>query len=134
MNIEDTEQAIIDRLAAEIDNVRVEGYPDDPVNYRLMHPNGAILVSYRGSTYAPPTSFKVVQEQRVLYDITIVTKNLRTNTGAYAYLEQIKTALTGYLIPGLKRMFPVQDGFLSDTNGIWRYGITFALNARHEEA
>ncbi|MCP4259089.1 MAG: hypothetical protein GY774_16510 [Planctomycetes bacterium] len=134
MNITTTENAIIAELEAQITTAKVEGYPDDPLNYNLKHPNGALLVQYQGSSYTEPVSYVVEQKQKALFDIFIITKNLRTHTGAYAYLESVKTILTGFEITGLARLYPVQEQFLSDVNGIWRYGITFALNTTHEEA
>lgn len=133
MNILDTEEKIIDRLKEKITDLRVEGYPDDPGTYSLKHPNGAILVRYQDSTYTEPESFTVSQKQNAAFDITIITKNLRTNTGAYAYLEAVKSALTGYRIPDLARLYPTRDGFILHDRGVWYYGITFAFIAIHEE-
>lgn len=133
MNILTVENAIIERIEDKVPGPKVEGYPDDPSTYRLTHPKGAILVHYQGASYGEPASFVVSQKQNARFDITIATKNLRTHTGAYAYLEEIKSALTGYMIPGLARLYPVQDGYLSYENGVWQYGMTFALNTVHEE-
>lgn len=134
MDIKTTEQAVIDRLESQITDYKIEGYPDDPLSYVLKHSNGAILVQYDGSSYTEPESYGIVsQKQKAVFGIISITKNLRTHTGAYDALESIKTALTGYVITGVGRLYPVRDEFLSDRDGIWRYGITFAINTIHEE-
>lgn len=135
MNIATTEQAIIDRLTAQIANIKVEGYPDDPLTYKLIHPNGALLVQYEGSGFSAPEDYNFVQQrEKALFSVIVVTKNLRTHTGAYAFIESVKTKLTGYLIPNLKKLYLVRIKFLSDEGGIWRYEVAFALNVRHSEA
>ncbi len=142
MNVLDTEIKIIKRLEEKVNSLKVEGYPDDPAGYILKHKNGALLVRYQRSVYSEPRSATVDQKQTCEFDITIITKNLRTNTGAYTYLEIVKSALTGHrinlqlnpaLAPDYVRLYPVRDGFILENKGVWYYGITFALNTIHEE-
>ncbi|MDI1471926.1 hypothetical protein THER_1648 [Thermodesulfovibrio sp. N1] len=130
MTIADIEQAIIDRLKTKIQGLEITGFPEKPKEYRLLHPKGALLVSYAGSTFSEPQSVNaIVQERKMEFDITVAMRHLRTHEGAYAYLDAVRIALTGYRITGCSKMYPVKEQFLSEDNGIWQYSITFTLTA-----
>ncbi len=135
MDIKTTEDLIIARLISQITDLKIEGFPDDPEDYRLNHPIGAILVQYQGTKYSSPEEYNVIIQGSCIttFAISLFTKNLRTNSGAYGYLENIKTALTGLIIPGQSRLYPTEDGFLGLKDGAFHYGITFALRTTHEE-
>ncbi len=136
MNIKTTEDLIIARLISQITDLQIEGFPDDPENYRLNHPIGAILVQYQGTKYSAPEEYNVIFQGSNItsFSISLFTRDLRTNAGAYGYLEDIKTALTGLIIPDQSRLYPTEDGFLGLNEGVFHYGITFALRTTHEEA
>lgn len=133
MDILDIETAIIDLLVPVVPNLKVEGFPDKPVGYKLKHSTGAVLVSYQGSTFAAPITNPTSQSRTVTFDITLIVKDLRTHNGAYQYIDLIRATLTGYRIPDLARLYPVSEGFLNEQNGIWQWGMSFALNIIHEE-
>jgi hypothetical protein len=135
MDILTSEMAVIVQLKAEVAGPVVEGFPDDPVNYILKSAKGALLVQYLGSLYTEPETFFVSVKQKPGFDVTIITKNLRTHHGAYEYLEAVKKALTGFVIEGEGRMFPIEDGlrFYLKEKMEWHYGISFGFNARHEQ-
>ena len=46
-----------------------------------------------------------------------------TSPGAYAIIEAIRTALTGYLIPGCRKMYPLREKFVKrdKQGGVWIY-------------
>lgn len=128
MTITEIEEAILIRLKAKIQGLQIEGFPEKPYEYKLIHPKGALLVSYAGSTYSEPKSTDiVVQDRKMEFDITVVIRNLRTYEGAYAYLETVRIALTGYRIKGCSKIYPVKEVFVSEDAGIWQYVITLAL-------
>lgn len=128
MTIADIEQAIIERLKAKTQGLLIEGFPEKPSEYKLMHSKGALLVSYAGSQFSETKSTDIIyQERRVEFDITVAMKHLRNHEGAYAYLDAVRIALTGYRIAGCSKMYPTKEGFLSIENGIWQYSITFAM-------
>ncbi len=90
MTIKEIEEAIIERLKSKITDLVVEGFPEKPSEYKLMHHKGAILVAYAGSTYEEPAATDVVvQERKVEFDITVVMRHLRTHEGAYQYLDTL---------------------------------------------
>lgn len=128
MTIADIEQTIIERLRAKTQGLLIEGFPEKPSEYKLMHPKGALLVSYAGSTFSEPKPTDIVfQERKVEFDITVAMRHLRNHEGAYAYLDAVRIALTGYRIAGCSKMYPAKEEFLNEDNGIWQYAMTFAM-------
>lgn len=126
--IQTVENAIVDRLKANISDLKIEGFPEKPSEYRLMHSKGAILVHYQGSKYSSLKSTDpVVQERTLTFGITVVVRRLRKQSGAYAYIEAVRQALTGYKIPGCTKMYPTSEEFISEHGGIWQYGLSFSM-------
>jgi len=128
MNIKEIEETIISKLKSEIPNFLIEGFPDKPSEFILIHPIGAILIHYQGGNYSTSQSLGYVnQENKKEFAITIVTRDLRSNNGAYEMLDKVKTVLTGFQVPGCSKLIPAKDGFISEKSGIWQYGINFTL-------
>jgi len=140
MNISDIENQIISRLKSKIKDVQVQGFPEKPSEFRLIHPIGALLVHYQGASYSEPKSLGcIVQISKLEFSITIVMKNLRSiqdgsYQGAYGYIDMVKQVLTGYKIDGCTKIYPVKEDFLGEDNGIWQYGINFVLTSQNIEA
>ncbi len=94
----------------------------------MLHPVGAILVHYRGGNYSNTDALGFIsQDKKMDFAITVVTRNLRSNNGAYEILEKIKQVLCGFKILGCSKLTPVKEGFLCEISGIWQYEITFTL-------
>lgn len=128
MNIRQIEYSIIDKLKKDFPEVLVEGFPDKPSEFILLHSIGALLVHYQGSNYTNSESLGyIVQDNKKEFSITIVTRNLRANQGAYEYLDKVKAALTGFQVDECTKLMPTKDFFISENGGIWQYGINFTL-------
>lgn len=129
MNIEDIEQGIIGRLKDKITGVAIEGFPERPSEYNLLHAKGALLVRYAGSSFSEPRATDIIyQHRRVEFEVTVVMRHLRSHEGAYAYLDAVRIALTGYRpYPNCEKMYPVKEEFIGEDAGIWQYAITFAM-------
>lgn len=128
MLINQLEEQIISRLKQEIPDLLIEGFPEKPEQFQLIHPKGAILVHYQGADYSnTKATDAIVQDKKLEFALTVVTRHLRSNEGAYAYLDDIRRILTGYKIDGCSKMYPVKENFLSENAGIWQYSINFVL-------
>lgn len=128
MNIETIENKIIEKLKSKLTDLLIESFPEKPQEFIFTHPKGAILIHYQGGSYGSSQSVDVIfQQKKMEFALTIVTRNLRTNSGAYALLEEIKSILTGFKIDGCSKMYPTKEGFLVENNGIWQYTINFEL-------
>lgn len=132
MLISDIENAIITRLQDKVTDLIVETFPNNPddyIEYEFVHPIGAVLVYYAGSGYSNTKSISsIVQDELAKFGMTIMIRNLDLKKGCYKYLDQVKNALTGYKIDGCKKMYPLKSELLSEKDGIWQYGITFAIS------
>ena len=97
MNIRDIENSIIEKLKTSFPEVLVQGFPDKPAEFILLHPIGALLVHYQGSNYTSTNALGFIsQDNKKEFSITVVTRNLRFNAGAYEYIDKVKAVLTGF--------------------------------------
>ena len=132
MNIRNIENAIIERLQTSFPEILVDGFPDKPSEFILLHPVGALLVHYQGSNYTSTQALGfVTQVNQKEFSITIVTRNLRNNNGAYEYLDKVKAELSGFQIDECTSLIPIKDFFISENKGIWQYGINFTLKTQN---
>ncbi|MDD3012613.1 MAG: Gp37 family protein [Candidatus Gastranaerophilales bacterium] len=135
MSIKDIENSIIERLKGTIQDLHIEGFPEKPAEFKLIHPKGAILVHYQGSSYSEPKSPGCIfQERKLEFSITVVMRNLRTHEGTYEYLDKVRDVLTGFKPENCGKMYPLKEDFLAEDNGLWQYGINFALTTNNIEA
>jgi hypothetical protein len=132
VNIRNVENAIIERLQTSFPEILVDGFPDKPSEFILLHPIGALLVHYQGSNYTTTQALGfVTQVNQKEFSITIVTRNLRNNNGAYEYLDKVKAELSGFQIDECTSLIPTKDFFISENKGIWQYGINFTLKNKN---
>ena len=132
MNIRNVENAIIERLQTSFPEILVDGFPDKLSEFILLHPIGALLVHYQGSNYTTTQALGfVTQVNQKEFSITIVTRNLRNNNGAYEYLDKVKAELSGFQIDECTSLIPIKDFFISENKGIWQYGINFTLKTQN---
>jgi len=131
------EAAIIDRLRSRIQDVVVDAYPDKPESYQLKHPAGALLVRYTGSRFGPPDPTDVVaQQQTVTVEVVSLVRNLHKlgdHAGLLDLLDAVRTALTGFRIPGGPPLHPTTEEFKNYADGIWEYATAFETSMAHTE-
>ncbi len=146
IDIATIEAAIVNQLRAQIDSIEIAHYPDRPETWRLTHRVGAALVMYKGAQYGDLLdTAAIIQERKLEFEIAVMMRDLGwavggdpsgPSPGAYAIIESIRTALTGYLIPGCRKMHPVREKFVKrdKQGGVWTYASTFALSTVAVEA
>ncbi len=139
IDIDTIETAIVARLQAMVPAIEIVHFPDNPKSYRLTHRIGAALVVYRGSDYGRLVDTRsIIQERKMEFDINVLVRDLgwavggppaATSPGAYALLEAIRAALTGYQIPGARKIYMVRDKFVDRDadGGVWTYLLSFVL-------
>ena len=135
MNIRTIENSIIENLKTNFPEVLVLGFPDKPSQFVLLHPIGALLVHYQGSNYTTTQALSfITQENKKEFSITVITRHLRDNNGAYEYIDKVKAALSGFSIDECTSLIPTKDYFISENAGIWQYGINFTLITQNIQA
>jgi len=139
LDIATIENAILAQLRLAIGTIEIAHYPDRPETYRMTHRIGAALVRYEGARYGQlMDTAAVVQERRLLFEITLMMRDLGwgvggpadgTSPGAYALIEEVRAALTGFRVSGCSKMYPQRERFVGrDKQGaVWVYAIRFGL-------
>ncbi|HSA06150.1 MAG TPA: Gp37 family protein [Candidatus Gastranaerophilales bacterium] len=128
MNINTIENEIIAQLQSDITDLKIEGFPDNPAQYKLIHPKGAILVHFLDANYNKPEENIFIQQAVNLeFALTLIIKGLRDKNGAYSYIESVISSLTGFNPTDCGKIYPVKVEFLREDNGIWQYTFTFSV-------
>lgn len=126
--IQEMENGIVALLAASLPGLKVEPFPDDPDNYRLTHPHGAVLAGYSGSRLPDPFVLAgTTQKRRLEFQLVVKVRRLRDHSGAYTILDDIRTALAGQAIRGA-RFYPVREQFEDVSSGVWTYLAIYAAD------
>ncbi|MCX5466495.1 Gp37 family protein [Acinetobacter nematophilus] len=141
-DVDSITQDIIDdyvaRLTEHHKNLSVKETPDNPSNYALRHPVGEILVQYTSSDFAEPDNTggnypnaPVVdrpQRRRVNIQLTLVLKSLKGANGTTATLDQVRNSLKKFRPRHcLTQVYFLGEGFISEKQGIWQYGLRTAV-------
>jgi Gp37 protein len=146
IDIATIEDAIVRQLQSQINTIEIAHYPDRPESWRLTHRVGAALVMYKGAQYGELLdTAAIIQERKLEFEISVMMRDLGwavggdasgTSPGAYAIIEGIRAALTGYEVPGCRKMYPLREKFLKrdKQGGVWTYSSTFALSTVAVEA
>ncbi|MGD9610704.1 MAG: Gp37 family protein [Desulfovibrionaceae bacterium] len=126
--IEAIETELVAVLAAALPDLAVQPFPDNPDNYRLTHPSGAVLVGYGGGRFGGPSVLAgAAQTQYLEYQLVVKTRSLRTHVGAYAVLSAIRLAVSNRGIKGA-RFYPTRERFEDVSNGVWTYTAVYAAD------
>jgi hypothetical protein len=146
IDIATIEDAIVNQLRSQISSIEIAHYPDSPETWRMTHRVGAALVMYKGAQYGDLlATAAIIQERKLEFEVAVMMRDLGwavggdpsgMSPGAYAIIESIRTALTGYLIPGCRKIYPVREKFVKrdKQGGVWTYASTFALSTVAVEA
>lgn len=138
--------ALLTRLQAKVHGIEIAHYPDRPETWRMTHRVGAALLMYKGASYGPQLdTAAVIQERRLEFEVTLMMRDLgwgvgslaaNSSPGAYAVLEMIRATLTGFRVPGCRKIHPVGEKFVErdKQGGVWNYAMSFALSTVAMEA
>ncbi|QZD72876.1 Gp37 family protein [Pseudomonas sp. 3-2] len=124
--------AMLARLQADFgDQLRVERFPENPQQYRLNHPRGAVLLAYGKSTFGHPQSTDAtVQARHMVLRLTLIFRQLNGQDGVVSHLDRMRACLTGWYPPNTDQAcHPVSEQFIGHTNGLWQYAQDYATRA-----
>lgn len=140
IDIATIEDAIVNQLRSQISSIEIAHYPDSPETWRMTHRVGAALVMYKGAQYGELLdTAAVIQERKLEFEVAIMMRDLGwavggdtsgASPGAYAIIESVRAALTGFQIAGCRKMYPTREKFLKrdKQGGVWTYSSTFVLS------
>lgn len=116
--------AVVARLKAKLPQLAAEYFPDNPDEYRLNHPKGALLVSYPGSTFDDTVDVGCVAQPRMVkLSVTVVMRQLNGRGGAVDMVDAVLLALVGWRPPDCRKANAKRDAFLNGKAGIWQYAV-----------
>lgn len=122
--------AVVGCLRSRLPALAVEYFPDQPADYRLNHPLGALLVSYLGSQFGRSVDTRYVAQPRtVKLSVTVVLRQLNGPGGAVDVLDRVRQALAGFRPPDCGQLAAVSEAFLGENAGLWQYAVDFAAEA-----
>ena len=133
------EAAIVAQLRSQISSIEIAHYPAEPETWRLTHRVGAALVIYKGAQFGDLLdTAAVIQERKLEFEVAVMMRDLGwavgsaasgPSPGAYSIIESVRAALTGFQIPGCRKMYPLREKFLKrdKQGGVWTYASTFAV-------
>lgn len=128
--LERVEDALVAALKAGVPgSAKVDAYPANPDSYDFAGLEAAVLVHYQGSRYSGREGpANANQARRLNFNIILLTRKLRTHSGAYTTLEDIRLALQGAVFEGAGPAEIVSDSLTSENQGLWRWDIVIGLN------
>ena len=137
VSVQDIENAIMAKLASALPELSVEAFPERPEEYELLHPLGAVLVQYDGSSYSQNSvsNGAVAQVRKPKFSVVYLVRNLRDAAGCYDILDRGREALCGLCITGaITPMEITYEGFTAEHDGVWIYTQMYETSARSVHA
>ncbi len=131
MLISGIEDKIKERIKKNISGLAIESFPEDFDKYlkTFLHPKGAILVTYKGSSYSKPEGLGLlIQDETLEFTIVTILRHLKDSSGAHPIIEGLKDILKGYRIAGCTKIYPKKIDFLDESYGKWIYSMDITLS------
>jgi hypothetical protein len=104
--------------------------PESVEDYRLSHPNGALLVVYRGSEYNEAgVKGYVAQKRDMEIGVIIIARRKTSGKTPEEYIDFVLDTLSGIIPDGLifnnSKVRALSDEWIKEENGVWFYAVTF---------
>ena len=127
---------VVARLTERLPGLAVALVPESDTAPRLLHPAGAVLVSYGAARFSHPgsqggpwrDSSAVAQRREVLVSLLVQARQLHGATGAVAVLDQVRAALLGWRPPHGGPLRGEAERLLNAEDGLWSYGVTYVTD------
>jgi hypothetical protein len=129
--------AMLGRLQTDFGHqLIVERFPENPQQYRLNHPRGAVLLAYGKSTFGHTESLDAtVQARQIVLRLTLIFRQLNGTDGVISHLDQLRASLTGWVPPHTDQACrPLSEHFIGHSNGVWQYAQDYATRATQLQA
>lgn len=129
----EVEQAIVSRLTAVLPTIKISPFPESPAEFGKPTTKSQIFVGFKKETLEAPQLVNYdapsIQPRILEYELIFRLKDLRSHTGVYEVIDQIRDCLTGFApLPNSKALYESQSGFVDLDQGLWFYSMTFVLH------
>lgn len=120
------ESALVAKLTSKLTyrGLRLTAFPDNINELGKPTLSGQILVGYKRSTFRTVTPDPLTYEQLLQFDINLQLKNLRSHTGVYPLLDEVRFELAGWYCGSAAQKRPAywqSEAFSDVDEGIWSY-------------
>lgn len=136
MLLQEIENAIASKIKAPMEElgVRVRTTPD--TDNSGVNTRGFLVIGYTGSSFSAVNQKYISSQQRTLnFELSLSYKDLQTHRDNYAIIEKLFELLTGFQPIDCDGMYGAlygtRDSFISNTEGFWRYALTFQMLVDH---
>ncbi|MCV9878845.1 Gp37 family protein [Brenneria izbisi] len=131
MDVSSVIEAVIAHLTEKLPNLQIEHFPENPADFQLNHPVGAVLVNYPGSRFGKPEAIGPLTQPHVItLNATVVLRQLNGPQGAVATLDEVRRTLCGYQPPNCRRkIWLMREMFLGKAGELWQYTLDFATES-----
>ena len=89
--LDEISDAFLAKLSSTFQDIEVDDYPDDPENYQLAHPKGAVLLTLHDRKFEPPGNTDGTgQWNSPVFQITFLSRSLKKdkkNSNIYDMLD-----------------------------------------------
>lgn len=118
-------QDVLTHLQSELANYEVRLFPDNPTNYRFIHPHGAVLIGYHGSQFEKSISTDlVVQERAINLYFTVFGRGLNGDGEALDLLDLLRASVIGFKpVHCSLPIYLISEKFLDEDAGAWQYEL-----------
>lgn len=123
-------------LSAKFLDYSVDLMPNVPTDYYLAHPNGAIIISYAGSKFAPKSTTNIVIQERIVHiAISVIARSLHSDSGALNTLDELRLAIVGFKPPNCKECWLIDESYdgNDEQTGVWIYQLIIATTTMQVE-
>ncbi|MBS1562575.1 MAG: hypothetical protein JSS89_13290 [Bacteroidetes bacterium] len=127
MNELEIEQAIVDRLKSELEDVMVLLFPDVD-EFEFRDAKAAIVCRFSSARFDTPGNGATFQTTYPQLEVLVFSRSLRDHTGVLTLLRRVRAALTGFVPPMCSRSpYPIDERFLAHDEDVWSYGMTLEV-------
>lgn len=125
----DIEQEIVNKLQPLVTaGIDVVPLPQVEAEFQRPFQNGRVTVVYKGSTFDDHlNTHHVVQDERLQFEIVVVCRRLRGETGVHGIVEVIKRTLLGFAPTDCSKMKVIKNSYqeYQKEAALWGYSIIF---------
>lgn len=122
---------IIARLQDECSEYEVMEYPDNPGDYVLNHPKGAMLLVFGQFKLRPPeTAIGKEQPSTIDFQLSIMNRSLlknKENPGAYTMISKAFKALYGFTMSNHQSLYCQDIKLIGISKNRYHYAMMWRL-------
>ncbi len=89
--------SVLAHLQAALPHYAIQLFPDNPAQYRFVHPLGAVLIGYQGSEFKELRDVDLIaQERSISLHFTVFGRGLNSDGAALDLLDALRLAIVGF--------------------------------------